>query len=150
MSTYSSRLRDPRWQRRRLEIFDLYGWKCSNCQTKTEQLHAHHMIYRKGKSQWEYEDTEIVCLCDGCHEDFTNMKASIDEVFVKFVEHFPSFKYAMQRLLGYMDGTLEKPRMSENSYNAGYLAGRVSDMAQFNDSAIENLLMVQKYQDGES
>jgi hypothetical protein len=107
------------------------------------------MIYRKGKSPWEYEDNEIVCLCDACHKEFTDMKAALDEAFILFVEHFPSFKYAMQRMLGYMDGTLEKPRMAERSYNAGYLAGRIADMAQFNDSNIDNLLMVRKYQDGD-
>jgi hypothetical protein len=71
---YWKLLQRPEWQRKRLEVFERAGFKCEECGSTTEQLHAHHKIYHKGHAPWEYELSELSCLCDGCHERWHNLK----------------------------------------------------------------------------
>lgn len=68
MSDYKSQLRDPRWQKTRLQIFDRDGYVCRCCGRGDQELHAHHLFYRKGAAPWEYALEELVTLCDSCHE----------------------------------------------------------------------------------
>lgn len=80
MSTYWEKLQDPRWQRRRLEIFGRAGFKCEACGNDKLQLHCHHKIYHKGREPWEYTDRELACLCDMCHEKWHEAKDDIDAI----------------------------------------------------------------------
>jgi hypothetical protein len=47
--TYSEKLKDPRWQRKRLEVMDLAGWRCAYCASKSHTLAVHHMRYVAGR-----------------------------------------------------------------------------------------------------
>jgi hypothetical protein len=138
MSTYSSKLRDPRWQKKRLEIFAEANWRCECCDTKDDELHAHHMIYRKGVEPWQYGHGEIITLCATCHKEYTDLRQKIDESILNYVSEFPSFQYAFYRILGFMHSASEMPELENRSYNAGYLAGRVAELSQFNDAGISS------------
>jgi hypothetical protein len=46
-TTYEELLRDPRWQRKRLEKMSEVGWACEICGDKEEELHIHHPSYQK-------------------------------------------------------------------------------------------------------
>jgi len=65
--TYMEKLRDPRWQKKRLEVLNRAGWKCQCCERTTESLQIHHLIYSKGEP-WEAPDENLECLCESCHE----------------------------------------------------------------------------------
>lgn len=65
--TYSEKLKDPRWQKKRLEIFERDGWKCSLCGDDRSTLVVHHWEYVSGRQPWEY-DSELTALCESCHE----------------------------------------------------------------------------------
>lgn len=64
--TYSAQLRDPRWQRRRLEALNAADWQCRHCHSDRRTLHVHHLAYRS-VPPWEYEPSELEVLCDICH-----------------------------------------------------------------------------------
>lgn len=66
--TYSEKLRDPRWQKRRLDILNRDAWTCRECQRKDRPLHVHHCYYISGRDPWEYEDSVFLTLCEECHE----------------------------------------------------------------------------------
>lgn len=66
--TYYELLRHPMWQEKRLRIMDRAKFRCENCATKDVTLNVHHKRYRKGAKPWEYQDSELVCLCENCHE----------------------------------------------------------------------------------
>jgi 5-methylcytosine-specific restriction endonuclease McrA len=66
MSTYAELLKDPRWQRKRLEILNRDEWMCM-CGDTTTTLHVHHRYYVKGRDPWEYPDFCYVTLCETCH-----------------------------------------------------------------------------------
>lgn len=64
--TYQEKLKDPRWQRKRLKILERDNWKCINCLDDTSTLHVHHIDYQ-GKNPWDTEDDLLEVLCDDCH-----------------------------------------------------------------------------------
>lgn len=64
--TYAQKLRDPRWQKRRLEVLQKAEFRCESCGTGTMELHVHRPVYRKGFEPWDYKF--LVCLCSDCHE----------------------------------------------------------------------------------
>jgi len=65
--TYSEKLKDPRWQRKRLEIFNRAGFKCEECKEVDKTLHVHHRYYEKGVDPWDYPDNALQSLCEECH-----------------------------------------------------------------------------------
>src|SRR5262249_13317548 len=66
--SYSDKLRDPRWQRRRLEIMARDNWTCQRCGTATDMLQVHHRFYLSGREPWDYADAVLVTLCESCHK----------------------------------------------------------------------------------
>ena len=80
-SQYAEKFKDPRWQRKRLEVFKRDDFKCQHCGATEKTLHAHHLCYIKGLDPWDYEDIFIVTLCDGCHEQF-HQQPGLSEYFL--------------------------------------------------------------------
>lgn len=78
--TYSEKLKDPRWQKRRLELLDAADWTCRECRTKTETLHVHHGLYRRGVDPWDYEDAVMHVLCESCHEKAEEGRSTLMEL----------------------------------------------------------------------
>lgn len=66
--TYSDLLKDPRWQKKRLKIFERDEWKCTDCGDSFSQLQIHHLYYKVTLEPWEYPDKALVTLCDLCHK----------------------------------------------------------------------------------
>lgn len=98
MPTYSEKLRDPRWQKRRLEIMDRADFTCENCGFGDKTLNVHHRIYRKGSEPWEYADTELECLCETCHEESHAVRRRLDEWMALLPD------CALEMAIGYMIG----------------------------------------------
>lgn len=67
--TYSNLLKDPRWQKKRLEVLERDDWTCLSCGDSTSTLHVHHGFYRKNCSPWEYPNSSLHTLCEECHGD---------------------------------------------------------------------------------
>ena len=65
--TYSEQLKQPLWQKKRLEIFQRDNWTCKTCKHTDKQLHAHHGVYLSGLKAWEYDDKYLHTLCFECH-----------------------------------------------------------------------------------
>jgi hypothetical protein len=68
MKTYSEKLKDPRWQRKRLEIMQRDLWMCAICCDPSKMLAVHHRYYIKGREPWEYPNWSLKTLCPSCHE----------------------------------------------------------------------------------
>lgn len=67
MKTYAELLRDPRWQRKRLEILNRDEWACQCCLGEDVTLHVHHNKY-EGDFPWECPDQYLITLCENCHK----------------------------------------------------------------------------------
>lgn len=67
--TYAEKLKDPRWQKKRLEVLQRDGFSCQVCGRKDRTLHVHHRFYISGRMPWEYMDGNFQTLCCDCHKE---------------------------------------------------------------------------------
>jgi cytochrome c553 len=65
---YAQKLKDPRWQKKRLEIFERDKWTCQGCWSTTNTLTVHHKYYLNEVEPWDYPDDALLTLCEDCHE----------------------------------------------------------------------------------
>ena len=70
--TYAEKLQDVRWQKKRLHLLELAGWKCqaNSCSNSNDQamLEIHHKLYLRKTMLWDYPDWCFEVLCRQCHE----------------------------------------------------------------------------------
>jgi hypothetical protein len=76
--TYSDKLKDPRWQKCRLEILKRDGFKCQSCGDTEEELTVHHVYYEKDIDPWDYPDETYMTLCKKCHDKWHRLKYAMD------------------------------------------------------------------------
>jgi len=82
---YSDKLKDPRWQKKRLEILSRDEFTCQHCGSKENTLHIHHTYYGKGLEPWEAEDRWLITLCEFCHYDESeNFNHQCDDLMLMF------------------------------------------------------------------
>jgi len=62
---YTEKLKDPRWQKKRLQVMSRDDFKCQLCGSDKNTLHVHHKSYNG--EPWESEDSELITLCEDCH-----------------------------------------------------------------------------------
>lgn len=67
-SQYWQKLKDPRWQRKRLEAMEKADFTCEICGDSESTLNVHHKEYFKGHEPWEYLTEQLCVLCESCHE----------------------------------------------------------------------------------
>ena len=67
-SDFMDQYKDPRWQKKRLEILQRDDFKCQSCTDDENQLHVHHIYYKKGLKPWEYDNVILITLCEECHK----------------------------------------------------------------------------------
>lgn len=65
--SYSDKLKQPLWQKKRLEIFQRDNWTCTKCKSVDKELHVHHLDYIEGIQPWEYPNDMLTTLCASCH-----------------------------------------------------------------------------------
>jgi hypothetical protein len=66
-SRYGEKLKDPRWQKVRLEVFNRDNFTCQWCGETTKTLNVHHLFYERGKEPWEYPLWAFLTVCEPCH-----------------------------------------------------------------------------------
>lgn len=98
--TYSEKLKDPRWQQKRLEVMQSAGFKCQMCGDAESTLHIHHVNYRKGAKPWEYELHELKCFCEHCHEQ-VEINISLARTICCEVEHGNMFTFMWRIRMAY-------------------------------------------------
>ncbi len=64
---YTDKLKDPRWQKLRLQVYDRDNFKCHCCRATRKELQIHHVEYIPGIEPWEYPIDMLLTLCVDCH-----------------------------------------------------------------------------------
>jgi hypothetical protein len=83
--TYFKKLRDPRWQKLRLEIMQRDDFTCQLCESKQKTLHVHHGYYESTCEPWEYNINSLTTLCESCHVEAESIRKNIQMI----VGHMP-------------------------------------------------------------
>jgi len=90
MQTYLEQIRDPRWQRKRLEILNAANFKCENCGSVNNELNVHHSAYLKGQPAWEHPVELLHCLCRPCHKERQQIEDSLKIEMMKRLRQVPT------------------------------------------------------------
>lgn len=88
VTPYWQQLRDPRWQRKRLEIMQRADFECEYCGAADQTLNVHHKVYRKGAPPWDYPSDQLVCICGCCHEEEHALLHDLQLMTKGFTLHF--------------------------------------------------------------
>ncbi len=96
--TYIEKLRDPRWQRKRLLIFERDNWTCRSCNRSDISLQIHHLKYLPGNEPWEYEDYLLVTYCEVCHETEHLIGDQIHKSLLELINDTPIYIKAVSQL----------------------------------------------------
>jgi hypothetical protein len=86
--SYADLLLDPRWQKKRLEVLTRDEWTCQRCDAKDKTLHVHHFLYHGNAPPWDAPMDELATVCEPCHGELTEQKASLREAIFRFEQGF--------------------------------------------------------------
>lgn len=120
--SYAEKLRDPRWQRKRLEILQRSNFSCEACSATDRTLNVHHRIYRRGADPWAYADHELASLCEDCHQQEHSIRTRVEEVFAQLPpnEIEVVLGYAQARLAICWGLELDKQKIPVTSWDQAY------------------------------
>lgn len=86
---YSELFKDPRWQKKRLEILQRDNFTCQVCDDTKKTLHVHHKLYFYGRDPWDYINDFFETLCEDCHKEETdNLKDACEFLTMAFKYKF--------------------------------------------------------------
>ena len=71
---YSNLLKNPKWQKKRLEVLEAMGFKCENCGKDDQELQVHHRIYSANLKPWEHDIKTMAVWCENCHKSYHQNK----------------------------------------------------------------------------
>lgn len=80
--SYSEKLKDPRWQKKRLEVLERDSFMCRICHDEKDTLHVHHIEYERGREPWDYDSSNFLTLCEFCHNRVTKVKDRVGRLMV--------------------------------------------------------------------
>ena len=80
MKSYRDKLRDDRWQSKRMLVLIRDGWVCRNCGNDyDDHSEVHHLFYLPGREPWEYHQDDLATLCRVCHQEETDRRRRLEE-----------------------------------------------------------------------
>jgi len=85
--SYYEKLKDPRWQKKRLEILERDWFECTNCGDENSTLHVHHGYYERNLDPWDYDSDTLWTLCAECHTEIAGMMADLHKELAKTPPH---------------------------------------------------------------
>jgi 5-methylcytosine-specific restriction endonuclease McrA len=71
---YAEKLKDPRWQKKRLVIFQRDDWTCQKCHRNDLTLNIHHILYLDNTEPWDYPDKLLMKTSQGLQNRVTEIK----------------------------------------------------------------------------
>lgn len=108
-NTYAEKLKDPRWQKKRLEILQRDNFTCLKCKSTIKTLHVHHNTYTYGKEPWDYHNNNFKTLCFECHELEEYGKQSVNDIIHDILATGLSYWDIEQSLFKLMGSQIDNP-----------------------------------------
>ena len=83
---YSEKLKNPKWQKKRLEILQRDSFTCQLCSDTETELQVHHLKYSEEPEDAPNEDLQT--LCKYCHSLIEHLKDVLEPNEVVKVKKF--------------------------------------------------------------
>jgi hypothetical protein len=162
MKSYSEKLKDPRWQKKRLKIFERDNWTCQTCNSKENTLHCHHEKY--SGEPWEISDEFLITTCEICHTNkhFPKLETTkrppmvVSPIFIlsiKYDEYYPKegefiasdVQWRLKQLLKYKNMSIAD--IKDHPYYKNYFRSKrevVETMEQYFDEGCKKWNVIVK------
>jgi hypothetical protein len=127
---YLEQLKDPQWQRKRLEIFQLDKWTCQRCCRTDKTLNVHHMCYRPNTRPWDYESEVFLTLCTDCHEAETLSSRAAQQEIWRVLHEIPWTSEMLEMLGSMLDDLCDITADTGKFFHT--LGARLERIAQLN------------------
>jgi hypothetical protein len=88
-TTYQEQLKDPRWQKKRLQVLERDNWTCTACKATDKTLHIDHLCYVPDESPWETPLAHLQTLCETCHAEITQGRKAFAGIFTQDLRALP-------------------------------------------------------------
>lgn len=135
MKTYSEKLQDPRWQKKRLEVMQRDQFQCQCCGDSENTLNVHHTQYIYGKNVWDYDINTLITFCSDCHERVTQSKKNIKlRIDIDFVH--PEYLEELDEILEVMECFNPYDLMTVKKHIIKYNEDRVKKLLKTNGKKI--------------
>lgn len=82
--SYAKKLKNPLWQKKRLEVLSRDNFTCKECGSTSDTLNVHHGYYAFKTEPWEYPDETLHSVCETCHKVYEEIKAALYRELGKF------------------------------------------------------------------
>ena len=126
-SNYATKLKDPRWQKKRLEILERDKWTCQLCGDTESTLMIHHLRYLKENEPWEYNENLLITLCEECHQSETEDRYNADKCLIALLKETGfltddiwTLSLAIDRLQPIIDELGMKPSEAAKAIHAAF------------------------------
>ncbi len=141
---FFAKYKDPRWQKKRLEVMQHAGFRCESCESEEKTLNVHHKSYKKNHNPWDYKIYELECLCEDCHSEKHGIKDRLTDALHDF-KVCPCFENPDEELLGFLDGKLTVAVIesipTSYEYLRGYCAAHLLDVDEINkDGKLDEII----------
>ncbi len=100
--TYSEKLRDPRWQKKRLEILNRDEFRCQMCLDEKTTLNVHHHDYKQGREPWEYDNDMLITYCEVCHKSETDKRHDLEMQILQLLKEVKTNSYHLHDFIFYL------------------------------------------------
>jgi len=127
--TYSEKLKDPRWQRRRLEVLEAANWTCQDCLSTDRTLHVHHNFYRSRTEPWNYPDHALRVVCNECHETAEHQRREFKELTEALFEDPEGIAFNVNAVIGFMKALRMFNSLGANADHLESLDGYAQEFA---------------------
>lgn len=89
--SYTEKLSDLRWKRKREKILERDNYTCQYCGSHNN-LQVHHKYYMKYPNgnyvdPWDYPDDKLITLCESCHNKW-HRRYKVKTYYRKWGEHY--------------------------------------------------------------
>jgi hypothetical protein len=85
---YADKLKDPRWQKKRLQVLERDNFTCKYCSDGKTELHVHHLKY--SGAPWDVDLSKLETVCKHCHSVLETIKSTVGEFNVLSIRKYPA------------------------------------------------------------
>lgn len=129
-SAYTEKLKDPKWQKLRLEVFERDEWTCQRCYDTESTLMVHHLYYQNGNEPWEYPIEAFSTLCNTCHATEHEQRFNCERLLLSEIKR-KGFSYLDVHNFAVGFNEIKLRHLPEVVSMAYYFALRDADMQTF-------------------
>ena len=121
------------WQKKRLEIFRRDKFRCRLCKDEETSLNVHHLVYDDVENPWDYENKDLVTLCEHCHKEIETLKnKGVDFNLIKVLKISGWTDDSIIMFIYYPDNIMIRIYDKDYKYLVGYfLDNHISEIRKF-------------------